>query len=106
MRNRKCRKDIVVTRTTEEDAVPIGHLTRGQMLKLSGAAAAAGVVGGRVPDALATPLSDPSGPVEVAVVDVRGNTYACCDWGLNGYCGSCTRTHNRCICRGIARYGC
>lgn len=37
---------------------------------------------------------------------VRGNTYACCDWGLNGFYGSCTRTRNRCICRGIARYGC
>ena len=29
-----------------------------------------------------------------------GRLYQCCDWGLNGFYGSCTNTYNRCICRG------
>lgn len=31
---------------------------------------------------------------------ISHNQYKCCDWGLNGFYGSCTMTSNRCICRG------
>lgn len=69
MPNRTTEEDVMPYRRTEENTVPNGPLTRGQMLKLSGAVAAAGLVGARVPDALATPRSNPSGPVDVGVVD-------------------------------------
>jgi hypothetical protein len=30
----------------------------------------------------------------------NGGMYSCCDWGLNGFHGSCTGVDNMCICRG------